>query len=118
MVLAYQFANGALGTHADSCATTVFNWEIELFGVDWRLLIDYARKRLNGYLGEEAIHVDFPDIDLHMLELQAFIDDVRNRRVDSILSDFRDATKTLEVMLAGDKSLKSGAWEPVGKGSR
>lgn len=118
MVLAYRFANGALGTHADSCATTVFNWEIELFGVDWRLLIDYARKRLNGYFGEEAIYIDFPDIDLHMLELQAFIDDVRDHRVDSILSDFRDATKTLEVMLAGDKSLKSGAWEPVGKGSR
>ncbi|MDO9334524.1 MAG: Gfo/Idh/MocA family oxidoreductase [Dehalococcoidales bacterium] len=118
MVLAYRFANGALGTHADSCATTVFNWEIELFGTDWRLLIDYARKRLNGYFGEETIHIDFTDTDLHMLELQAFIDDVRNRRVDSILSNFRDATKTLEVMLAGDRSLKSGAWEPVGKGTR
>jgi predicted dehydrogenase len=118
MVLAYRFANGALGTHADSCATTVFNWEIELFGTDWRLLVDYARKRLSGYFGEKVIAIDFPDADYHLFELQAFVNDVRKRRVDSIHSDFKNATKTLEVMLAGDKSLKSGAWEAVGKGTR
>jgi predicted dehydrogenase len=115
MVLAYQFANGALGTHADSCATSVFNWEIELFGTDWRLLVDYARKRLSGYFGEKVVNIDFPDTDYHLSELQAFIDDVRNHRNKSILSDFRDATKTLEVMLAGDRSLKSAKWELAGE---
>jgi predicted dehydrogenase len=118
MVLAYRFANGALGTHADSCATTVFNWEIELFGTDWRLLVDYARKRLSGYFGEKVIAIDFPDADYHLFELQAFVNDVRKRRVDSIHSDFKNATKTLEVMLAGGRSLKSGTWEAVGKGTR
>jgi len=113
MVMAYRFANGALGTHADSCATSVFNWEIELFGTDWRLLIDYARKRLSGYFGEEIVQEDFPDIDIHLLELQAFIDDVRSHRIGSVQSDFKDATKTLEVMLAGDRSLKSSSWEFV-----
>jgi len=37
IVLAYRFANGALGTHLDSCAMMEFNWEIELFGPNWRL---------------------------------------------------------------------------------
>lgn len=115
LVLAYHFTNGVLGTHADSCATTVFNWEIELFGVDWRLLIDYARKKLKGYFGEETVDIDFPDIDLHLLELRAFINAVRNREPGAVLSDFKDATETLKVMLAGDKSLKSGAWEAVGE---
>jgi len=115
MVLAYRFASGAFGTHADSCATSVFNWEIELFGTDWRLLVDYARKHLSGYFGERVINTDFPDTDYHLFELQAFIDDVRNRRNKSLLSDFKDATKTLEVMLAGDRSLKSTEWELVGK---
>jgi predicted dehydrogenase len=118
MVLAYRFANGAFGTHADSCATTVFNWEIELFGTDWRLLVDYARKHLTGYFGEETIHIDFPDTDYHLSELQAFISDVRKHQVDSVRSDFKDATTTLEVMMAGDRSLESRAWEPVGKGTR
>lgn len=113
MILAYRFANGALGTHADSCATTVFNWEIELFGVDWRLLIDYARKRFTGYFGEEKVNMDFPDIDIHLLELQAFFEDLRHGKKNSILSDFNDATRTLEVMLAGDRSLKTGLWESV-----
>lgn len=117
MVLAYRFANGAFGTHADSCATTVFNWEIELFGVDWRLLIDYARRRLIGYFGEDNINISFPDTDYHLLELQAFINDVCNHRNSSILTDFRDATRTMEVMLAGDKSLKSSAWELIEKGN-
>ncbi|HEX9896649.1 MAG TPA: Gfo/Idh/MocA family oxidoreductase [Dehalococcoidales bacterium] len=115
IVLAYRFANGALGTHADSCATTVFNWEIELFGTDWRLLVDYARKRLSGYFGEKVINIDFPDTDYHLFELQAFINDVRNHQNNLVKSDFKDATRTLEVMLAGDRSLKSGAWEPIGK---
>lgn len=114
IVLAYRFENGALGTHADSCATTIFNWEIEMFGVNWRLLIDYARKRLTGYFGEEKINMDFPDTDLHLLELQAFIEDVRRGQNNLILSDFNDATRTLEVMLAGDRSLKSGLWESTG----
>ncbi len=113
MVLAYQFANGALGTHADSTATTVFNWEIELFGIDWRLLVDYARKRLEGYFGDETVHLQLPDTDYHKIELEAFINDVRRRKNSSIRSDFKDATKTLQVMLAGDRSLKTQAWEKV-----
>ncbi len=113
MVLAYQFSNGALGTHADSTATTVFNWEIELFGVDWRLLVDYARKRLEGYFGDETVHLQLPDVDYHKIELEAFIDDVRRRKNNAIRSDFKDATKTLETMLAGARSLKTHTREIV-----
>jgi len=113
MVLAYQFANGALGTHADSTATTVFNWEIELFGIDWRLLIDYARKRLEGYFGDETVHLQLPDTDYHKIEAEAFINDVRRSKNSAIRSDFKDATKTLETMLAGARSLKTHTWEIV-----
>lgn len=113
IVLAYRFASGALGTHTDSCAMTEFNWEVELLGSDWRLLVDYARKRLSGYLGEEPIRQDFPDIDLHLLEMQAFLEAVRSYRPDMVRSDFADGTKTLAVVLAGDHSIKTGAWEAV-----
>jgi predicted dehydrogenase len=113
IVLAYRFASGALGTHTDSCATYEFNWEVELFGSDWRLLVDFARKRLSGHIGEEIIGQDFQDIDLHMLEMHAFVDAVRNHRPDMVRSDFADATKTLVTVLAGDRSIKTGVWETV-----
>ena len=113
IVLAYRFASGALGTHTDSCAMTVFNWEVELFGSDWRLLVDYARKRLRGHTGNETIEQDFPDIDLHLLEMQAFMEAVRYNKPDFVRSDFADATKTLATVLAGDRSIKTGAWEAV-----
>jgi predicted dehydrogenase len=113
IVLAYQFASGALGTHTDSCAMYEFNWEVELFGPDWRLLADFARKRLSGHIGEETIGQDFPDIDLHLLEMQAFIEAVRNHKPDSVRSDFADATKTLATVLTGDRSIRTGDWEIV-----
>jgi len=113
MVLAYRFENGALGTHTDSCATTVFNWEIELFGPDWRLLLDFARKRLSGYINGDTIEKDFADIDLHMLEMKAFLEAVRHNKTDMVRSDFTDATKTLATVLTGDRSIVTGAWEPV-----
>ena len=115
IVLAYRFASGALGTHTDSCAMSEFNWEVELFGPDWRLLVDYARKRLTGHIGEETIRQDFPDIDLHLLEMQAFLEAVRKHKPDMVRSDFADATRTLAVVLAGDRSIKTGAWETVEK---
>ncbi|HEY32812.1 MAG TPA: Gfo/Idh/MocA family oxidoreductase [Dehalococcoidia bacterium] len=113
IVLAYRFASGALGTHTDSCAMTEFNWEVELFGPDWRLLVDYARKRLSGHIGEEKIRQDFPDIDLHLLEMQTFLEAVLSHKPELVRSDFADATKTLAVVLAGDRSIKTGAWEAV-----
>jgi myo-inositol 2-dehydrogenase/D-chiro-inositol 1-dehydrogenase len=113
IVLAYRFDNGALGTHTDSCATSEFNWEVELFGPDWRLLVDFARKRLRGHTGEETIEKDFSDIDLHFLEMKAFLEAVQNHRPGMVRSDFADATRTLAVVLAGDRSIKTGAWEAV-----
>jgi predicted dehydrogenase len=113
IVLAYQFASGALGTHTDSCAMYEFNWEVELFGPDWRLLVDFARKRLSGHIGNKTIRQDFPDIDLHLLEMQAFMEAVRYSKPDLVRSDFADATKTLAAVLAGDRSIQTGAWETV-----
>ena len=113
LVLAYRFANGALGTHIDSCAMTEFNWEVELFGSNWRLLVDYARNRLRGHINGETIDKEFAGEDLHMLEMQTFLEAVRHPGTNGILSDFVDATKTLAVVLAGDRSLETGAWEAV-----
>jgi predicted dehydrogenase len=117
IVLAYRFASGALGSHIDSCAMTEFNWEIELFGPDWRLLVDYARRRLSGQIDGEIVEKEFPSEDLHMLEMRAFLEAVRhhdtNNGNNGVLSDFADATKTLAVVLAGDRSLETGIWEPV-----
>ncbi len=113
IALAYRFANRALGTHIDSCAMTEFNWEIELFGPNWRLLVDYARKRLLGHMDGEVIEEEFPENDLHMVEMLAFLEAVRYPANNGVLSDFVDATRTLAVVLAGDHSLVTGAWEPV-----
>jgi len=113
LVLVYRFENGALGTHVDSCAMTEFNWEIELFGPNWRLLVDYARKRLSGHVDGEVLDRQFPDVDLHILEMRAFLEAVRTGRTETVRSDFADATRTLATMLAGDRSIVTGNWEPV-----
>ena len=113
LVLAYRFANGALGTHIDSCAMREFNWEIEMFGSNWRLLVDYARNRLYGNIDGEIINKEFPDEDLHTAEMRIFLKAVRHPSTNGVLSDFVDATKTLAVVLAGKRSLETGAWEPV-----
>ncbi|MEK7281467.1 MAG: Gfo/Idh/MocA family oxidoreductase [Chloroflexota bacterium] len=113
MVLAYRFGNGALGTHIDSCAMGEFNWEVELFGTDWRLLVDYARKCLRGHVNGKAVQLEATEDETHMQEMGAFLGAVRHRKNDGVLSDFANATKTLAVMLAGDRSLRTGVWEPV-----
>ena len=117
IVMTYRFANGALGTHIDSCAMTEFNWEIELFGSNWRLLADYARSKLSGHINGQIIEEDLLAENLHMLEMQAFVKAVCNHQTsdstNGVLSNFADATKTLAVVLAGDCSLKTGVWEPV-----
>lgn len=111
LVLAYGFASGALGTHTDSCAMEEFNWEAEFFGPDWRLLVDYARKKLRGHIGGEPVEMDDPDTDMHLLEMASFVDAVRGQDKAGVLCDFADAARTIAVMLAGDRSLKTGAWE-------
>lgn len=113
LVLTYRFASGALGTHIDSCAMREFNWEIELLGTNWRLLVDYARNRLSGHIDGEIIEQRFPGENLHLLEMQTFLDAVRYPGTNGVLSDFFDATKTLAVVLAGDRSLQTGEWESV-----
>jgi len=112
LVSAFRFANGALGTQTDSSAMIEFNWEIELFGPDWRLLIDYARNQMRGYIGEETVEDEVLE-DLHLLEMEIFLEAVRYHEPDMVLSSFADATRTLAVVLAGDRSLETGAWEPV-----
>ena len=114
IVMAYEFANGALGTHTDSCATSEFNWEIELFGTDWRLLVDFARKRLRGYVDGVAIDTQMPDDDLHLKEMRAFLDATRRRDPAGVRSDFSDAGKTLTTVLSGRDSMdRDGEWLQV-----
>jgi predicted dehydrogenase len=113
IVLAYQFAKGVLGTHTDSCGMMEFNWEIELLGPDWRLLLDFARKRLVGHADGAAIRQDFEDLDLHLREMQAFVNAVRANDPAAVRCDFADATETLATVLAGDRSMRDCTWEPV-----
>jgi predicted dehydrogenase len=111
LVLAYRFASGALGTHIDSCAMQEFNFEVELFGSDWRLRVDYARSRLSGYIQDTPIDEPMPDSHLHAIEIAAFLDAVRHHEQSLLRSDFVDATKTLATMLAGNRSLDTHTWE-------
>ncbi len=113
IVLAYRFASGILGTHTDSCAMMEFNWEIELFGPDWRLKLDFARGRLEGRIDGEQIGADSAGVDLHMIEMKTFIAAARHDKQAGLLSSFADATKTLATVTAGDRSLVSGNWETV-----
>ena len=65
IVLAYEFANGVLGTHTDSCGMMEFNWEIELLGPDWRLLLDFATRVPQGPTGTPArITLDYVELRL------------------------------------------------------
>ncbi|MCL2678747.1 MAG: Gfo/Idh/MocA family oxidoreductase [Dehalococcoidia bacterium] len=106
IVIAYRLSNGALGVHLDSCATSVFNWEIELFGEDWRLLVDYARNTISGYFGEEQVAWIPTSVDIHAIETRAFCEAVKSGNQQLVRSSFEDATKTIAAMLAGDESMK------------
>ena len=108
IVAAYRLYNGALGVHSDSCATSVFNWEIELFGEDWRLLVDYARNKIIGYFGAEQVAYNAEPVDIHEIEMRAFCEAVRTKRQSLIHSNFEDATETIKTMLAAEESRKSG----------
>ncbi len=115
MVLSFRFEGGALGSHVDSCGMDQFNWEVELFGEDWRLQVDFARNRLRGRFNGDPVEEDPPKGDYHLVEMEAFIAAVRARKQDGIMSSFADAGVTLATVLAARESLDAGGeWRVVG----
>lgn len=117
MVLSFRFKNGALGSHIDSCSMSEFNWEVQMFGEDWRLQVDFARNRLSGWFEGQSVEKDLSTGDYHLLEMEAFVSAVRQQRQDFILSSFYDAGVTLSTVLAARNSLDAdGEWQDVSAG--
>ena len=115
MVLSLRFDGGALGSHVDSCGMDQFNWEVELFGEDWRLQVDFARNRLRGRFNGDPLEEDPPKGDYHLKEMEAFITAARRRKQEGIMSSFADAGVTLATVLAARESLDAGGeWRRVG----
>jgi predicted dehydrogenase len=112
LILAYRFANGALGVHSHSCAIEKFRFEVECLGPDIRLLLDYGERRLTGLIGTNAVEESFPPFDAYRAELAAFAGAVRGDE-GVIRSTYADAVRTLAFTLAGNRSLESAAWEAV-----
>jgi predicted dehydrogenase len=116
LVLAYRFANGALGVHSHSCAIEKFRFEVECLGADCRLLLDYGDRRLTGLFGAEIVEESFPPFDAHRAEIVAFARAVRGEedaRGPLVRSSYADAVRTLAFTLAGNDSLATAAWETV-----
>ena len=114
MVLAFRFECGALGSHIDSCSMSEFNWEVQMFGEDWRLRVDFARNRLSGWFEGNSLEKDLAKGDYHLIEMEAFVNAVRQKRQEVILSSFFDAGATLSTVLAARNSLDSeGEWYDV-----
>jgi predicted dehydrogenase len=112
LALAYRFAGGALGVHSHSCAIEKGRFEVECFGPDFHLRIDYLERRLTGLFGTESLEETFPSFDPYQAEIAAFARAVRGESAD-IRSSYADGVRSLAVTLAGTRSLASHAWEDV-----
>ena len=102
-----KFRNGTLGTFAYSC-TTAKEWEssIELVGDGFRAAINFDAGRM---VWTETKPRDFDARnDPHTEESRAFIQAVRTGDFSRVRSSYEDATKTLELTLAVNRSIKSG----------
>jgi predicted dehydrogenase len=115
LVVAYRFANGALGVHSHSCAIEKFRFEVECLGPDIRLQLDYGERRLTGLVGTTPLEETFPPFDAYGAEMIAFARAVRGEGTD-VRSPYADAVRTLALILAGNRSLESAAWEATEMG--
>jgi len=113
VVLAYRLRSGALGTHTDGSAHREFNWEVEFFGEEWRLRVDYARGLLTGHEGGRPVQQSAPPGDWHRAQMEAFLSAVRRGDPSLVRADLGEGLRTLAVALAGVRSLGTGRWERV-----
>lgn len=109
--ISVRYQDGTLHTHIHSWAVDEAAVQIELMHRDYRLLIDLyplperRGSRLSGFVGDREILHDFPDDPFYITEERAFLQAVRNRSMAGVRSPFADAARTLELVLAANRSV-------------
>lgn len=109
-----RFANGAPGIIGNSCAApagAVLYPPHRVQVVTAGMVLNVNENRSEIHRADQPVEEILPDENDGLLMNRAFIESVRNDTQDAILSDFDDATRTLAVTLACQRSAEMG--EPV-----
>ncbi len=107
-----RFESGAVASITSTCVARAHdNFATELVGDDLYLKLTHDL-RLQGQIGGDA--VDYTGAEAgYFRQVEMFIKAVAANDQGLVRSDYADALKTLAVTLAANRSLESGAVEPV-----
>ncbi|MBI5394447.1 MAG: Gfo/Idh/MocA family oxidoreductase [Verrucomicrobia bacterium] len=112
VTLAYRLASGAVGCHYHSWAHKVWTCQMELRSDESRVLLDFATGKATGNIKGEPKEAATQK-DYYVTEIERFLQAVKENNPSLVRSTYADATKSLAVVLAANRSLETGKPEKV-----
>lgn len=105
--LAWRYRSGVMQNHAHSWAYPGFLTQLEFISDELHLTLDLGKGTLLGKVGEQDICFQASDA-LYRLELEAFVQAIRERRPELIRSTYADSTQSLRATLAAVEAIEYG----------
>lgn len=100
-----RFEGGCVGNMTSTSLVRTGRYTLELIGADFHLILEYARNRMSGHVGDKPI--DFTASESgYYIQVERFVRAVRENQPELIRSDYLDGVKTLAVTLAANESLQ------------
>lgn len=96
--------SGAVTHISSTCATSQASFEVTIIAEDLQITLDYLNHSLTGTVDGNAISYE-GGATWYERELASFLDAVHDGSNDSIRSDYLDATKTLRLTLAAQRTV-------------
>jgi predicted dehydrogenase len=109
-----QFATraGILVSHCHCWGSDRWLDEMEVTGSDFSLVVDLNHQKLSGIDRGEEVFLEHP-VNGFAAEQRAWLDAIRTGDRTSIRSTYADATRSLSLCLAVNRSVESGLPERV-----
>ena len=107
-----EFSSGIVGSHLHSWSHRGWVAKVEIYGENLSLIVDYAGNSIYGKSGNAEINEKMQD-NPYMTELERFLDAVEQKEQILIRSSYNNAMKTLAVVIAANKSFRTGKIEKV-----
>ncbi len=101
-----QYENNILQTHTHSWVYSDHVAELEFISDQFHLTLDIGEGRLTGTMDGEKVLFESEDV-LYYLELEAFVQAIKENRPELIKSTYADSIKSLRVALAVSDALES-----------
>jgi predicted dehydrogenase len=115
MQLVYELTGGVFGTHLNHCGHERFAFDLELVGPTLRLQANVTENCIRGYLNGEAVESTPPARNsIGVDKTQAWLLAIRDGDRSLIRSDFRDATRSLELVACIQAGMQAGRFTGPG----